>query len=974
MHLARLRPRRSGGRTAGPPGRRRIVAGAVALAALVGVGAVSLAVAGGPAHVHRRDRFMTVPEIPGSGRTVQIDTSFFTPAGGGRHPAVLLAHGFGGTKDDMAGRAKQLAGDGYAVLTWSARGFGRSTGAIGLDAPDREVADVRRLVDWLGHRPDVVQDGPDDPRVGVAGGSYGGAVALLAAGYDRRIDAIAPQITWWNLADALFPQNAQGEPGDSGVFKKLWAGIFFTTGSTGTSSGGVAPGAVPGSGTGTAPGGPAGGGSHTGRDAGPAAGSTPPTSHAKATGTPAATATPGCRFTAQLCALYRRAALSGRADAAAVALLDRSSPSSVGSRIKVPTLVVQGQNDSLFPLDQADAMARTIAANGAPVAVDWTSGGHDGGDQESSRVDGRVRDWFDRYLKHRAVDTGPAFRVTRQGGVDTTTGEAVQRGATDGRYPGIGGTATAALGMTNRQQFPANPAGGSPPAISGVPGVGALSLLAGAGQGVSVDFPGQSAVFDSAPLRRPLTVTGSPRVRVTVRSDAPDGSAVLFGKVYDVGPNGRGVLPHQLVAPLRVTGAGGGRTVTVTLPAVDHAFTAGHRLRLVLATTDLGYASPATPAVYRVALAGGTAGTGVLSVPIVPGLSSGAAGLPVWTWVLPVAALVAAAGLLLTGRRRRAVVPGGAAARSGGSDVPLVISGLSKRYRGSADRYAVRDLGFRVERGQVLGLFGPNGAGKTTTMRMLMGLIEPDAGEIRIFGQSVGAGSPVLSRVGAFVEGAGFLPHLTGRANLDLYWRATGRPAEDAQVEQALEIADLGEALDRAVRTYSQGMRQRLAIAQAMLGLPDLLILDEPTNGLDPPQIREMRAVVGRYAATGRTVIVSSHLLSEVERSCTHLVVMDKGRLLAAGPVADIVGEGDVLHVGVPDFAPAELATVAGALVLLPGVVSAEPAEDGLLVRLDGLRVPELLAELLRMEVPVERIGPHRRLEDAFLTLIGGPA
>ena len=148
----------------------------------------------------------------------------------------------------------------------------------------------------------------------------------------------------------------------------------------------------------------------------------------------------------------------------------------------------------------------------------------------------------------------------------------------------------------------------------------------------------------------------------------------------------------------------------------------------------------------------------------------------------------------------------------------------------------------------------------------------------------------MLSRVGAFVEGAGFLPHLSGRDNLELYWQATGRPAEDAHIEEALEIAGLGDALARAVRTYSQGMRQRLAIAQAMLGLPDLLILDEPTNGLDPPQIREMREVMIRYAAGGRTVIVSSHLLSEVEQSCTHLVVMDRGRLVQAGPVAEITG------------------------------------------------------------------------------------
>jgi ABC-2 type transport system ATP-binding protein len=446
-----------------------------------------------------------------------------------------------------------------------------------------------------------------------------------------------------------------------------------------------------------------------------------------------------------------------------------------------------------------------------------------------------------------------------------------------------------------------------------------------------------------------------------VKTDAAEG-AVLFAKVYDVGQGGSATLPHQLVAPLRVTSSG---TVGVTLPAVDHEFAAGHRLRLVLATTDLAYSSPAAPAAYTVSLPEGGA---ALTVPTDTALATAQAGLPAWTWGLPLGALALAAALLLVGRRRTRH------AEQTPGDVPLEISELSKRYHGSADRYAVRDLSFRVERGQVLGLLGPNGAGKTTTMRMLMGLIRPDAGTVRIFGQEITPGAPVLSRVGAFVEGAGFLPHLTGRANLDLYWRATGRPAEDAHVEEALEIAALGEALDRAVRTYSQGMRQRLAIAQAMLGLPDLLILDEPTNGLDPPQIREMRAVVTRYAATGRTVIVSSHMLSEVEQSCTHLVVMDKGQLIAAGPVDEISGSGDVLFVGTAGMPAAALEETARKLAGLPGVAAADAAETGLLVRLEDLSVHELLAELLRLEVPVERVGPHRRLEDAFLTLIGGPA
>ncbi|MFJ9605691.1 alpha/beta fold hydrolase [Kitasatospora sp. NPDC101176] len=921
--------------------RRRLVAGAVALVAVVGAGTAAVA-SGGEQAVRQEDRFLSMPETPGSDRQVQLDTSFFT-TGSGPRPAVLLAHGFGGSKEGERERAQQLARQGYAVLTWSARGFGRSGGKIGLNAPDREVEDVKHLVDWLAQRPEVQLDAPGDPRVGITGASYGGGVALLASAYDHRIDAVATQITWWNLADALFPQGVEGSGAVDGVFKKLWAGIFFTTGAAGDL--GPSGGAPRGGGTAARPGGA------------PQAG-------------PSQDAEVGCgRFLDTLCQMYDRVATAGHADPEAVALLERSSPSSVAGQLKAPTLVVQGQQDSLFPLDQGDRIARAVAANGAPVSVDWFAGGHDGGTDTSARVDDRVTAWFDHYLRGRGNDTGPAFRVTRTGGVDSTGFQAVLRGASADRYPGLGGTGSRSVELTggggDGERTFANPPGGAPPGISTVPGIGALSQAASLGAGLALDFPGQNAAFDSAPLDRPLHLTGQPTVPLRVQADRPD--AVLFAKLYDVGPDGKAVLPQQLAAPLRVTGADAGRTVTVALPAVDHTFPAGHRLRLVVAATDLAYASPVEPATYRVAPAG------ALAAPTVEQLVTEAAPLPARTWVLPLVGVAVALALVLLPRLRRRRTPGaGPAYDPALAAVPLQISGLSKRYKGSQDRYAVKELGFRVEQGQVLGLLGPNGAGKTTTLRMLMGLIRPDAGEIRIFGHLVRPGAPVLSRVGAFVEGAGFLPHLTGRANLRLYWQATGRPEQDAHLDEALAIAGLGEALDRAVRTYSQGMRQRLAIAQAMLGMPDLLILDEPTNGLDPPQIREMREVMIRYAAAGRTVIVSSHLLAEVEQSCTDLVVMDRGRLVTTGAVGEIVGAGEQLLIGVP--APYDPESVVEKVGALAGVGSAEAVEGGLLVRLDGLAASELLAELVRLGVPVESAGPQRRLEDAFLSLIGGAA
>ncbi|MGC9538177.1 CocE/NonD family hydrolase [Streptomyces sp. UG1] len=873
-------------------GPRRLLAAAAAVVVIAGAGTWTVASADDSTPpVRRADRVMDM------GDGVRVDTSYFTGSDSGRRPAVLLAHGFGGSKDDVRQQAEDLARDGYAVLTWSARGFGKSTGKVGLNDPKGEVADVSRLLDWLAEQPQVELDKAGDPRVGMAGGSYGGAISLLAAGHDDRVDAIAPAITYWNLADALFP---------NGVFKKLWAGIFVNSAG-------------------------------------------------------------GCeKFEQQICEMYDRVAESGTPDAQARGMLEERSPSAVGDRIKVPTLLMQGQSDSLFPLGQADRAAKAIKANGAPVDVDWISGGHDGGDMETGRIQARVESWFDRYLKDdKSADTGPAFRVTRTGGVDSTDGQALLRGASADTYPGLE-SGVRPFRLTGGEQSFANPAGASPPAVSALPGLGGsggLAQLSSLGVGVSLDFPGQFAAFESAPVTGDLRITGSPKATVHVRSTSED--AVLFAKVYDVGPGGgtQQVLPSQLVTPLRVEDAKAGKDVTITLPAIDHDIESGHRLRLVLSSTDLGYASPAAPATYTVSLKGD------LSVPTAPGVSTAAAPLPSWVWWLPITGAAIALALLLTARRRTAAP---APPDPELAEVPLQITDLSKRYAGSQDRYAVRDLSFRVEKGQVLGLLGPNGAGKTTTLRMLMGLIKPDAGEIRVFGHAIRPGAPVLSRVGAFVEGAGFLPHLSGRENLELYWQATGRPPEDAHLDEALQIAGLGDALARAVRTYSQGMRQRLAIAQAMLGLPDLLILDEPTNGLDPPQIREMREVLIRYAAAGRTVIVSSHLLAEVEQSCTHLVVMDRGRLVQAGPVAEIIGSGDTLLVGTPE---AVEEPVVEKVAALPGVASAVRTDDGLLVRLDADgSATRLVAELVRLEVPVQSVGPHRRLEDAFLTLIGGSA
>ncbi len=252
-----------------------------------------------------------------------------------------------------------------------------------------------------------------------------------------------------------------------------------------------------------------------------------------------------------------------------------------------------------------------------------------------------------------------------------------------------------------------------------------------------------------------------------------------------------------------------------------------------------------------------------------------------------------------------------------------------------------------------------------------MGLIRPDRGRDPGLRRTASPRAPrCCPGSGAFVEGPGFLPHLSGlREPAVVLGRRPAARREQAYLDEALEVAGLGADIHRKVRSYSQGMRQRLAIAQAMLGMPDLLLLDEPTNGLDPPQIREMREVLDRYAATGRTVVVSSHLLAEVEQTCTHVVVMHQGRLVAQGQVADLVGAATALVVDVDD--PRRAAEVAATV---PGAGDVEVNGAGLVLRLVGTPRAELVRALVEAGVQVDRVAPRRGLEEVFLALVGEEA
>jgi ABC-type multidrug transport system ATPase subunit len=221
------------------------------------------------------------------------------------------------------------------------------------------------------------------------------------------------------------------------------------------------------------------------------------------------------------------------------------------------------------------------------------------------------------------------------------------------------------------------------------------------------------------------------------------------------------------------------------------------------------------------------------------------------------------------------------------STATIRADNLSKRY---GRQTAVDHLTFTVEAAQVCALLGPNGAGKTSTMRMLVGLSTPDTGTASVAGERVGLGAPVLRRVGVLIDGPAFVPHLTGMRNLRLLWAAAGQPWPPPGVDEALDLAGLGAAMDRKVKGYSMGMKQRLVLAAALMRRPDVLILDEPANGLDPAEVRALREHLGARAAAGAAVLVSSHQLAEVQQLATHIVVMNHGRLVAAGPLAEVLG------------------------------------------------------------------------------------
>jgi ABC-2 type transport system ATP-binding protein len=299
------------------------------------------------------------------------------------------------------------------------------------------------------------------------------------------------------------------------------------------------------------------------------------------------------------------------------------------------------------------------------------------------------------------------------------------------------------------------------------------------------------------------------------------------------------------------------------------------------------------------------------------------------------------------------------------SDLAIETSGLTRRY---GQVVAVEGLDLRVPRACVYGFLGPNGAGKTTTIRMLLGLARPDAGSIWLFDRALSADRrTLLGRVGALVETPSLYPHLTGAENLEVTRRLLGAPRE--RVGRALGIVNLEADSHRLVRGYSLGMRQRLGLALALLNEPELLILDEPTNGLDPAGIRDMRALIRRLSIERRmTIFLSSHLLSEVEQVATHLGIINRGRMVFEGTVSELEARRRKrLRLGVNR--PEEARRL-----LISSGWAVEDAPDGFLTvaTQDRAQAAAINGVLVRGGLEVFQLQIEQQsLEDRFLQLTG---
>ncbi|MFF2539196.1 CocE/NonD family hydrolase [Streptomyces cyaneofuscatus] len=579
------------------------------LVAVAGAALAAPLVLSGPAHAEAAPYTVTPLKftVQAGGRSCVVDADLYRPAGVDAEspaPAVLATNGFGGSKSDGSTDAigKAVAARGYVGLVYSGLGFGRSGCLITLDDPAIDGKAASGLLDFLGGvraaddgtRADyVVQDGEGDPRVGMIGGSYGGAIQLATASTDPRVDALVPLITWNDLAYALAPTNTGARTGVTsdtpGVFKWQWTNGFYLIGEG-------QPLLNP---------------------------SLDPSRFNRL----------DClHFAAQACETIRLLN-SGRYPAdkteAMLAYARSVSPVSYLDRVKAPTLIVQGQADSLFNLNEATATYKTLKAQGTTAKMIWQSWGHSGGqvpgeldlsegNLETSYVGQRVLAWFDRYLQKKTdTDTGPEFAYYRswQDGYGTAAELPTlsQKMYLSGDGKLVDNRSKVARGSRQYTNW----------LVPTSHSESSIAPLIGLPDPKPYDTKGTYLGWRSAPLTAPLDVVGAPKATLKVVSpkaervqnsgDASD-KLVLFAKVYDVAPDGTRKLVNRLVSPVRVPDVT--RPFTVELPGIVHRYEKGHRLEFVIAASDTAYFG--NRGIKPVTVVSAPEDTGVLELPVVP--------------------------------------------------------------------------------------------------------------------------------------------------------------------------------------------------------------------------------------------------------------------------------------------------------------------------------------------------------------------
>ena len=579
------------------PTARHLARPLTAALATAGLAATGIALTGGPSTAVTADTTpgysvtaLTVPVKvgPNNDQACTVDADLYLPDGASaskKVPAVLTTHGFGGDKadDNQTAIGKGFVGQGYAVLSYSGLGFGKTTCKITLDDPDFDGKAGKQMVDVLAgtraytpagsstptYLRSIATQTTGDPRVGMIGGSYGGQIQYAVAKQDPRVDAIIPIITWNDLSYSLAPGN---------VAKKQWIDLF--------SAAGVASGAE------NAPADP--------------------------------DTLVGCpNFTDQACVGITTMNTVGYPDAGTVALAKHASVASYVKQVKAPTLLVQGQKDTLFNLNEAAATYDALKAQGTPVKMVWQSWGHSGSTPAPGELDfgakslrdsflgNRFLDWMNHYVRGTTTaSTGPQFSYFRDwvpydtdpSKAGTEVAKAYATSSTFSQKP------TNTLYFTGNDALTATKAAvkaGSASYANAGPAPTSYSETSGL-EGDTVnnppsDAPGTFTAFTSPVLKAPAEVVGSPVVNLHLSAPAaaatqaggPSGQLVLFAKVYDVAPDGTKVLKNRLISPLRVTDVT--KPVTLHLPGIVHRFATGHRIQVAVAASDFAYAGNTAP-------------------------------------------------------------------------------------------------------------------------------------------------------------------------------------------------------------------------------------------------------------------------------------------------------------------------------------------------------------------------------------------